>query len=966
MEYTLLLYLLILLGSLQLHFQSHGSSACLEEERIGLLKLKDSFIQANGSALSSWGVEDGDCCRWVRVSCDNITKQVVELSLNRTRPLGLGFTEGWILNASLFLPFQELQSLDLSGNLLKEDDMLSRLGTKSLKACLHHLMTCREKVKKPRCTDFQGVLRLSKLQVLDLSWNRFTEIPSLGALRSLKFLYLHSNQHMKNSSHFQEITTLRNLESLHLGYNDMAGEIPPSIGALTSLKALSLTSNKLNGSLPVEGFCKLRCLQELDLSINNFEGNLPSCLSNLTSLRLLKLSENSFGGTIPPTLFPSLKSLEYVSLSYNHFEGSLSFSSFANHSKLEVFELDSHNNNLKVETENPAWKPLFQLKIFRLSNCKLNEPTGALPSFLLHQYDLTAVNLSHNSIIGKLPIWLLINNTRLKFLSLANNILTGTLMLDSNSKNLEMFWIDVSMNHIQGELPSFIGSSLPNLLLLNMSNNALQGRIPPSFGDMGRLDLLDLSNNNFSGQLPEHLVMGCVSLRILKLSNNNLHGQLLPKRSNLTRLFYLFLGNNHFSGEISGGLLNSSYLQLLDSSSNLLSGKIPDWIGNFKFLSSIILSKNSLEGSIPMSFCKLKRLRFLDLSSNNFIHSMPSCVNLSSLRYLHLQGNTLTGHLPNVLSTASSLVTLDLRDNKFSGRIPSWISLLSNLRVLLLKGNDLEGSIPFELCQLIILSIVDLSHNNLSGSIPYCLPSIPFGMKINFDDTFRTGQYGRVSYESYTRYSYRSQLEVGQYIVDGYSTSDEVEEVEFITKSRAESYRGNILYFMSGIDLSWNKLTGPIPPEIGHLSGIHTLNLSHNCLNGSIPETFSLLKQVQSLDLSHNRLSGQIPSQLVELNFLSVFTVACNNLSGRTPDMKAQFATFEESSYEGNPILCGLPLQRSCTTSRISPSAPPPSRSSNGGGFTGGGTSGGGASLVETAIRVRDLGVGRMGVTDSQ
>ncbi|CAK9136484.1 unnamed protein product [Ilex paraguariensis] len=856
MEYTLLLYLLILLGSLQLHFQSHGSSACLEEERIGLLKLKDSFIQANGSALSSWGVEDGDCCRWVRVSCDNITKQVVELSLNRTRPLGLGFTEGWILNASLFLPFQELQSLDLSGNLLKEDDMLSRLGTKSLKACLHHLMTCREKVKKPRCTAERG----KAAEEWKLKGQRFAQRQSGYGL--LEYLCIGLEQFVpilySLSCVKSEITTLRNLESLHLGYNDMAGEIPPSIGALTSLKALSLTSNKLNGSLPVEGFCKLRCLQELDLSINNFEGNLPSCLSNLTSLRLLKLSENSFGGTIPPTLFPSLKSLEYVSLSYNHFEGSLSFSSFANHSKLEVFELDSHNNNLK------------------------------------------------------------------------------------------------------GELPSFIGSSLPNLLLLNMSNNALQGRIPPSFGDMGRLDLLDLSNNNLSGQLPEHLVMGCVSLRILKLSNNNLHGQLLPKRSNLTRLFYLFLGNNHFSGEISGGLLNSSYLQLLDSSSNLLSGKIPDWIGNFKFLSSIILSKNSLEGSIPMSFCKLKRLRFLDLSSNNFIHSMPSCVNLSSLRYLHLQGNTLTGPLPNVLSTASSLVTLDLRDNKFSGRIPSWISLLSNLRVLLLKGNDLEGSIPFELCQLIILSIVDLSHNNLSGSIPYCLPSIPFGMKINFDDTFRTGQYGRVSYESYTRYSYRSQLEVGQYIVDGYSTSDEVEEVEFITKSRAESYRGNILYFMSGIDLSWNKLTGPIPPEIGHLSGIHTLNLSHNCLNGSIPETFSLLKQVQSLDLSHNRLSGQIPSQLVELNFLSVFTVACNNLSA-----------------------VGAPLDNWCLRwwthvliQRIEDR-----------GFVGFGdgaslgfgfseqwrwvhwwwySSGGGDSLVETAIRVRDLGVGRMGVTDSQ
>ncbi|CAK9163987.1 unnamed protein product [Ilex paraguariensis] len=190
--------------------------------------------------------------------------------------------------------------------------------------------------------------------------------------------------------------------------------------------------------------------------------------------------------------------------------------------------------------------------------------------------------------------------------------------------------------------------------------------------------------------------------------------------------------------------------------------------------------------------------------------------------------------------------------------------------------NDLAGEIPLSIGALTSLKAFSLTSNKLNGSIP---------------------------------------------------VEDEVEEVEFITKSRAESYRGNILYFMSGIDLSWNKLTGPIPPEIGYPSGIHTLNLSFNCLTGSIPEIFSLLKQEQSLDLSHNRLSGQIPSQVVELNFLSVFTVAYNNLSGRTPDRKAQFATFEEISYEGNPYSCGLPLQRSCTTSRVSPSAPPPSRS---------------------------------------
>lgn len=44
---------------------------------------------------------------------------------------------------------------------------------------------------------------------------------------------------------------------LDLGYNDISGEIPLSIGALTSLKSLSLRNNEVNGSFPEEGVLSL-------------------------------------------------------------------------------------------------------------------------------------------------------------------------------------------------------------------------------------------------------------------------------------------------------------------------------------------------------------------------------------------------------------------------------------------------------------------------------------------------------------------------------------------------------------------------------------------------------------------------------------------------------------------------------------------------------------------------------------
>ncbi|KAK1571201.1 hypothetical protein Q3G72_013270 [Acer saccharum] len=148
------------------------------------------------------------------------------------------------------------------------------------------------------------------------------------------------------------------------------------------------------------------------------------------------------------------------------------------------------------------------------------------------------------------------------------------------------------------------------------------------------------------------------------------------------------------------------------------------------------------------------------------------------------------------------------------------------------------------------------------------------------------------------------------------------ETIEFTTKTMSYSYQGIVLTYMSGIDLSCNKITGSIPQQVGNLTRIHSLNLSHNYLTGPIPMSFSKLKQIESLDLSYNNLNGKIPLQLVELYSLSYFNVAHNNLSGKTPQGIAQFNTFGENSYEGNSLLCGLPLNKSCDP--IGPPSPMP------------------------------------------
>jgi len=84
---------------------------CLEEERIGLLEIK-ALIHPYYLSLQDW-VDSSNCCEWDGIECDNTTRRVIQLSVENARDQSLG---DWVLNASLFLPFKELQSLDLFGN----------------------------------------------------------------------------------------------------------------------------------------------------------------------------------------------------------------------------------------------------------------------------------------------------------------------------------------------------------------------------------------------------------------------------------------------------------------------------------------------------------------------------------------------------------------------------------------------------------------------------------------------------------------------------------------------------------------------------------------------------------------------------------------------------------------------------------------------------------------------------------
>ncbi|CAB9501344.1 STYKc [Seminavis robusta] len=254
-------------------------------------------------------------------------------------------------------------------------------------------------------------------------------------------------------AHINGFDTCRNdtsYVSLDLEGNNLAGQLPPELGLLTTLEGLYLgRDSQLNGTI-ISQIGQLTNLKELDLGLAEFSGTLPTELALLSnSLQYLAIMRNQLSGSFPSQLL-ALSKLEQLKMGYNKFEGTI---------------------------PGDIGTKLSNLHVFTTPGGGLQ---GTILSSLLHCSNLTFIDVAENQFMEELPSELGAL-TRLTRLFLPNNQFRGT-------------------------IPSEL-ALLPKLAKLNLHNNAnVTGPLPPEFSALnGSLSVLQIQGTRVTGTIPDAL-----------------------------------------------------------------------------------------------------------------------------------------------------------------------------------------------------------------------------------------------------------------------------------------------------------------------------------------------------------------------------------------------------------------------------------------------------------------------------
>ena len=234
--------------------------------------------------------------------------------------------------------------------------------------------------------------------------------------------------------------------------------------------------------------------------------------------------------------------------------------------------------------------------------------------------------------------------------------------------------------------------------------------------------------------------------------------------------------------------------------------------------------------TFDFSLGDLKTLKRLTIGGNGrlpFGILPPKLFQSETLEELILIFTGLNGPLPNTFDKMTSLKNLQIKANlQLNGTIPDTIGSTS-LETFIYSDSILTGVIPDFIGNSKTLqnslSTLDFSGNQFTGKIPDSLMNLSKLKAINFNRNFLSGEP---------------------------------------FPSLISAKFANVLV---ALDVSFNGLSGTMPPSVNQFVNLVDLNIQNNSFTGSIPTEFSSIKKLNSLLFTNNQLSGSIPNSIGDI-----------------------------------------------------------------------------------------------------
>ncbi|XP_019178383.1 PREDICTED: receptor-like kinase TMK4 [Ipomoea nil] len=233
---------------------------------------------------------------------------------------------------------------------------------------------------------------------------------------------------------------------------------------------------------------------------------------------------------------------------------------------------------------------------------------------------------------------------------------------------------------------------------------------------------------------------------------------------------------------------------------------------------SINLSSMAVAGRLPPDLNRLSSLKFLILQKNRLSGQIPSFSSHTSLEHLMLDDNKFTSVSPNFLAGLASIRTISLNEipTLSPWKFPAEITESPFLVSFSCSRCSLYGEIPDIFGSISGLQILRLSYNNLTGTLP---PSLE---KSGIQELALNNQL--------------------QGLTGG---------IEVIGK----------MEHLSHVRLHVNRFTGPIP-DLSRCHFLSEVTLRDNLLTGVIPDSFTSLHKLSLVSLQNNKFQGPPPTFL--------------------------------------------------------------------------------------------------------